>query len=64
MRLFYIATVILRYTEQQAWRKTPYQILTLFKYHKEYNPQIFGYEKPANAGNENMDDIDIALGGF
>lgn len=64
MRLFYIATVMLRYTEQQAWRKTPYQILTLFKYHKEYNPQIFGYESQQMPENENMDDIDIALGGF
>jgi hypothetical protein len=64
VRLFYIATVILRYTEQQAWRKTPYQILTLFKYHKEYNPQIFGYEKPANDENEKINYIDIALGGF
>lgn len=56
--------VMLQYPERQAWRKTPYQILTLFKYHKEYNPHIFGYEKKAGAANEEMDDIDIALGGF
>lgn len=58
--------VLLQYKEQQAWRKTPYQILTLFKYHKEYNPHIFKKEKTTagTADTEEMDDIDIALGGF
>lgn len=61
----YIAVVLLRYREREAWRKTPYQITTLFKYHKEYNPHIFRQEKAGTpAATENMDDIDIALGGF
>lgn len=56
---------LLRYKECEAWRKTPYQILTLFKYHKEYNPHIFKQEKAvAAAGAEELDDIDVALGGF
>lgn len=55
----------LRYREREAWRKTPYQITTLFKYHKEYNPHIFRQEQAGTpAATENMDDIDIALGGF
>jgi hypothetical protein len=53
----------LRYPEREAWKKTPYQIITLFRYHKEYNPQQF-----ANSRNtprtEQLDDIDIALGGM
>ena len=54
-----------RYREREAWRKTPYQITTLFKYHKEYNPHIFRQEQAGtSAATENMDDIDIALGGF
>ena len=57
--------VMLRYPERQAWRKTPYQITTLFKYHKEYNPHIFGATSIAQgAGMEQMDDIDIALRGL
>ena len=57
--------VLLEYPERQAWTKTPYQIITLFKYHKEYNPQIFQQEKQqAGAAAGKMDDIDIALGGF
>ena len=64
-RLLYIAVVLLRYREREAWRKTPYQITTLFKYHKEYNPHIFRQEQAGTpAATENMDDIDIALGGF
>ncbi|MCM1219292.1 MAG: hypothetical protein NC548_32840 [Lachnospiraceae bacterium] len=57
---------MLRFSEKEAWHKTPYQILRLFKYHKEYNPHIFRQEEPggAAAGNEGLDDIDIALGGF
>jgi len=61
----YIAVVLLRYREREAWRKTPYQITTLFKYHKEYNPHIFRQEQAGTpAATENMDDIDIALGVF
>ncbi len=53
----------MRYREREAWRKTPYQITTLFKYHKEYNPHIFRQEQAGTpAATENMDDIDIALG--
>lgn len=47
-RLLYIAVVLLRYREREAWRKTPYQITTLFKYHKEYNPHIFRQEQAGN----------------
>lgn len=37
----------------------------LFKYHKEYNPHIFRQKQAGTpAATENMDDIDIALGGF
>lgn len=61
----YQPVVLLRYREREAWRKTPYQITTLFKYHKEYNPHIFRQEQAGTpAATENMDDIDIALGGF
>lgn len=58
--------VLLGYREREAWRKTPYQIVTLFKYHKEYNPHIFRQERRAAApqAEEGMDDIDIALGGM
>ena len=56
--------VLLKYPEQQAWTKTPYQIITLFKYHKEYNPHIFRQEKNGQQAAGEMDDIDIALGGF
>lgn len=59
--------VLLGYREREAWRKTPYQIVTLFQYHKEYNPHIFRQEQRATAPQaetEGMDDIDIALGGF
>jgi hypothetical protein len=58
---------MLRFTEREAWRKTPYQIVKLFKYHKEYNPLQFGFNQnaAATAGNtEQLDDIDIALGGL
>lgn len=58
--------VLLGYREREAWRKTPYQIVTLFKYHKEYNPHIFRQESRAAAPQaaEGMDDIDIALRGM
>lgn len=54
---------MLKYTEKEAWKKTPYQIIELFKYHKEYNPLQFGYEKTNNQ-DEQIDDIDKALGGL
>ena len=57
--------VLLGYREREAWRKTPYQIVTLFRYHKEYNPHIFKQEKAAvQQAAEELDDIDIALGGL
>ena len=57
---------MLRFTEREAWHKTPYQIIKLFGYHKEYNPHIFQQENSSSgtAAAEDMDDIDIALGGF
>ena len=57
---------MLHFTEREAWHKTPYQIIKLFGYHKEYNPHIFQQEKSSSgaAAAEDMDDIDIALGGF
>jgi len=64
-RLLYIAMVLLGYREREAWRKTPYQIVTLFGYHKEYNPHIFRQERAAvPQAAEGLDDIDIALGGL
>ena len=61
----YIAIGLLGYREREAWRKTPYQIVTLFKYHKEYNPHIFRQERAAEpTAAEEMDDIDKALGGL
>jgi len=57
--------VLLGYREREAWRKTPYQIVTLFRYHKEYNPHIFRQERAAvPQATEGLDDIDIALGGL
>lgn len=59
---------MLHFTEKEAWKKTPYQIIKLFGYHKEYNPHIFRQEESGGAAAaaeaEGMDDIDIALGGF
>lgn len=59
---------MLGFTEREAWKKTPYQIITLFEYHKEYNPHIFGgWQQEKGRSKENsaeMDDIDIALGGL
>lgn len=49
----------------EAWKKTPFQIIKLFEYHKEYNPQQFNVQKSTgNQGMEQLDDIDIALGGM
>lgn len=56
--------VLLGYREREAWRKTPYQIITLFRYHREYNPHIFKPERKILQATEELDDIDIALGGF
>lgn len=57
--------VLLGYRECEAWRKTPYQIVTLFRYHKEYNPHIFKQKRTASSqAVDELDDIDIALGGL
>lgn len=56
---------MLHFTEKEAWKKTPYQIIKLFEYHKEYNPHTFRQEiGKSSAEAEEMDDIDIALGGL
>jgi hypothetical protein len=56
---------MLHFSEKEAWKKTPYQIITLFKYHKEYNRNIFAAEGgKRETETEQMDDIDIALGGL
>ena len=57
--------VLLGYRERVAWRKTPYQIVTLFRYHREYNPHIFRQGQAAAEPQAAVqDDIDVALGGF
>jgi hypothetical protein len=38
---------------------TPYKITTLFKIHRQFNPDKFAPEKP-----DGVDDIDFALGGL
>lgn len=44
---------------------TPYQILKLFKYHREYNPMQFGGGNSTQTPKSRyIDDIDKALGGF
>lgn len=52
-------------SKQEAWSMTPYQILKLFKYHKEYNPMQFGGGNSTQTPKSRyIDDIDKALGGF
>lgn len=53
---------MLRYPEREVWHMTPYKIVTLFGYHKEYHRQQFGTQQQAQP--DDMDAIDIALGGF
>lgn len=58
---------MLRLPEAEAWKKTPYQIMTLFRLHKEYNPQQFGEQpelQPTGNNGQQLAPIDIALGGF
>lgn len=59
---------MLRLPEREAWHKTPYQIMRLFRLHKEYNPQQFGqqgYQTTAGAARgQKLAPIDIALGGL
>lgn len=63
--MLYIAVTMLRFTEHEAWKLTPYKILKLFKYHKEYNPLQFGGGNTTQSQKSRyIDDIDKALGGF
>lgn len=55
---------MLRFSEKEAWNKTPYQITKLFKYHKEYNSLKFENGQSGNRTPEQIDDIDKALGGL
>ena len=48
---------LLRWSEAEVWRMTPYKILTLFKIHKQFNPDRFKPEEPEA-------DIDDVLGGL
>ena len=41
--------VFLRYPEREAWKKTPYQIMRLFKIHREYHPDSFKPDPPSGA---------------
>ena len=56
-RLLYIGVTLLRWSEAEVWRMTPYKILTLFKIHREFNPDRF---KPV----PKEVDIDDVLGGI
>ena len=47
----------IRWPEADVWKMTPYKILTLFRIHKEFNPDRF---KP----EEKEADIDDVLGGL
>jgi hypothetical protein len=53
-----VAVYILGYKEAQAWHMTPYKIQTLFKVHREFNPDKYK-QSPTH-----LDDIDAALGGL
>ena len=56
-RLLYIGVTLLRWSEAEVWRMTPYKILTLFRIHKQFNPDRFKPEEPEA-------DIDDVLGGL
>lgn len=45
-RLLYIGVVLLQFSEREVWKKTPYQIMVLFKVHKEFNPDRFKADPP------------------
>jgi len=62
--LIYIGAVVLGFTEKEVWNMTPFKILTLFKIHKIYCPQRKGFIETSTSIHEDMDDIDIALGGL
>ncbi len=56
-RLLDIGVTLLRWSEAEVWRMTPYKILTLFKIHREFNPDLL---KPV----PKEVDIDDVLGGI
>ncbi len=53
----YIGVTLLGWSEAEVWKMTPYKILTLFKIHREFNPDRF---KP----DPKEVDIDDVLGGI
>lgn len=53
---------MLRFPEKEVWTMTPYKINTLFRIHKEYNPQQF--RNQSKEAPDGVDAIDAALGGF
>lgn len=55
---------MLNYSEQEAWSKTPYQIIKLFEYYREYNPSQFENTQFGRGVKHQIDDIDKALGGL
>jgi hypothetical protein len=52
--LLYIGVTLLRWPEESVWRMTPYKIITLFRIHKEFNPDRF---KPLEEKEADIDDI-------
>ena len=57
-RLLYIGVTLLRWSEAEVWHMTPYKILTLFRIHREFNPDRFSKPDPKEV------DIDDVLGGL
>jgi len=66
--LIYIGVTLLNFREHEVWHMTPYKLTTLFKVHKSFNPDKFKSDDEitnSRAGNiGDVDDIDLALGGF
>lgn len=56
-----MGVTVLGFPEKEVWKMTIYKILTLFKYHREFNPDRF---KPDAENPDGLDDIDEALGGL
>ena len=63
-RLIYIGVTLLGYPEKEVWRMTAYKILTLFRIHREFNPDRFKPDPMEEARQKGIDPIDIALGGL
>jgi len=64
--LIYIGVTLLNFREHEVWHMTPYKLTTLFKVHKSFNPDKFKSDD-ITSGTTNVDevdDIDLALGGF